>query len=573
MADDALTSRPTSEAAVGDATAQAAITSSSGEDANKKGETAASGDDTIAVSVAGGDASKTNGGDKKELDTTTNPAASAAVEAAPSTAAAMPAKKTPRPSKKKSVANLKKTPGKNAAAAEQRFKPGDYVMAKMRSFPPWPAIVLSKELLPEIMVTAPAGGKAKSLETVGATAWQTQYPIFYMGTYEYSWISVADLDPLTKDKIDAGAAARKTKKLAEAFQEARQDFSLEDVKELQETTIECDEEPAVEPEPEEDEMELDEEEIGSDGDDKPAKKTSRGKKRKKSETASDDEAESEKPAKTPKKNAAKAKTPKSTTKATPTAKTPKTPKTPANGVKASAKKGTAAKEKATPGSSKAKKLATPAAKGKKGAKSKEVVESESEGSATETRTFKDPRGLPEEEQHKLMLHRRHRLQKAFLNKDKTPPSEQEMQELSGCLKALESWPDMPAELIKSTKIHKVLRGICKVEFAIPLEDKFKFKERSKVLHDKWMEVLRTTEKTEDGAIKEEESSEVKTEGEAKENGIGGDEAPAATNGDSEVKDEPKTGGVVKEVEMRDAPQDGGEKESVEASTEAGKEEA
>jgi len=173
MADDALTSpRLSAEAAVGDAPAQAAITSSSGEDANKQGEAVA-----VSATVA-----ETNGGDKKESDTTTAPAAASAAGAASS--AATPARKTPKPSKKKSLANMKKTPGKNAAAADQRFKPGDYVMAKMRSFPPWPAIVLSKELLPEIMLAGPAGGKAKSLETIGAAAWETQYPIFYMGTYE-----------------------------------------------------------------------------------------------------------------------------------------------------------------------------------------------------------------------------------------------------------------------------------------------------------------------------------------------------------------------------------------------------
>jgi hypothetical protein len=108
-----------------------------------------------------------------------------------------------------------------------------------------------------------------------------------------------------------------------------------------------------------------------------------------------------------------------------------------------------------------------------------------------------------------------------------------------------------------------------VEFAIPLEDKYKFKERSRVLHDKWMEVLRTTEKTatdekEDGGAKEEESSEVKTDGDAKENGIGGDDAPAATNGNSEAKET----AVVKEVEMRDTPQEGGDKVNAEEGIEA-----
>jgi hypothetical protein len=110
----------------------------------------------------------------------------AAAETAPAaTPAKTPGKKgkaTPKMSKKKSQANLKK---KSAAeTADIKYEVGQHVIAKMRGFPPWPAIILSKELLPEMMLKKPAGGNAKSLESLGDAAWNAHYPILYMGTYE-----------------------------------------------------------------------------------------------------------------------------------------------------------------------------------------------------------------------------------------------------------------------------------------------------------------------------------------------------------------------------------------------------
>jgi hypothetical protein len=230
-----------------------------------------------------------------------------------------------------------------------------------------------------------------------------------------SWLPVENLDELADERIKSGSGGKKTKGLPEAYQEALDGFSLKTVREMQEVSMEVDEEPGEGAEPEEDdEMDVDEEEVDSE-DEKPKRKAQRGKKRKKSDSTSEDEAESDKPAKTPKKAVSKAKAPKSAAKA----KTPKTPKTPANGVKVvatSKPKGSIAKEKAAP--AKGKKTA-PATKGKKGAKNKETAESESEGSEKTSAPLKSADAVMRD----TMLHRRHRLQKAFLNKEKTPPSE------------------------------------------------------------------------------------------------------------------------------------------------------
>jgi len=248
-----------------------------------------------------------------------------------------------------------------------------------------------------------------------------------------SWIAATDLEPLPNEKIERGAGSKKAKKLNEAFAEAARGFSLQNVKALQDEVMDLDEEEEVndeereiaEPSADEDGMEVDEDEASSD--EKPKKKkAARGKKRKKSESASDDEAESEKPAKTPKKASAasKPKTPKSAAskKTTPAPAKAKSSKSPTNGVKTS-KKAATVKDKASPPAS-SKKKATPA-KRKSAAKSKEVIESEeSEADKSDEQASTDPRSLSAEDQHKYILHRRHKLQKAFLNKDKIPPMEE-----------------------------------------------------------------------------------------------------------------------------------------------------
>lgn len=552
---DAATSRPVEAAAHENAIA------SSAEGDGKIAETKKGGpvEDKTKLKTQETVERKANGDEKdatmEALDEKAADGDSAEAEKSPATPATKKkggAKAVPKSiTKKKSHGNLKRKSTGGPAASDIKYEIGQYVLAKMRSFPPWPAIVLSKELLPEIMAVKPNSGNSKSLETLGNAAWTTQYPIFYMGTYEYSWIAVTDLEPLPNEKIERGAGSKKAKKLNEAFAEAAQGFSLEDVKALQDEVMDLDEAEEVndeereiaEPSADDDGMEVDEDEASSD--EKPKKKkAARGKKRKKSESTSDDEAESEKPAKTPKKASAasKPKTPKSAAskKTTPAPAKAKSSKSPANGVKTS-KKAATLKDKASPPAS-PKKKATPA-KRKSAAKSKDAVESEeSEADKSDEQALTDPRSLSAEDQHKYILHRRHRLQKAFLNKDKIPPMEEEMAELSKCLTSLEEWHDMPAELIKATKIHKVLRGIMNVEFTIPLENTYTFKGRSEPLHAKWVETIRAADK----AAKVDSSSRIDESAAGdvtKENGVNGD---ADTN-------EGKAKKIVKEAEKAGLP--------------------
>ena len=56
------------------------------------------------------------------------------------------------------------------------------------------------------------------------------------------------------------------------------------------------------------------------------------------------------------------------------------------------------------------------------------------------------------------------------------------------LKQLEAHEDLEAEVIKRTKVHKVLKAIIKLD-SIPKEEEYNFKQRSTELLNKWGSVL------------------------------------------------------------------------------------
>jgi hypothetical protein len=86
-----------------------------------------------------------------------------------------------------------------------------------------------------------------------------------------------------------------------------------------------------------------------------------------------------------------------------------------------------------------------------------------------------------------VLYLRHRLQKGFLTRDQTP-KEEEMATMSDYFKQLENYVDLEGDIIKATKIHKVLKAIIKLN-SIPKEEDFKFKQRSNELLNRWSAAL------------------------------------------------------------------------------------
>lgn len=183
-----------------------------------------------------------------------------------------------------------------------------------------------------------------------------------------------------------------------------------------------------------------------------------------------------------------------------------------------------------------------------------------EDSEERIQTPKEPEISAEEKyerKKKEVLFLRHKLQKGLLTRDQQP-KEEEMKMMSDYLTKLEGFPDLETEIIRITKINKVLKAMLKLDH-IPKEEEFEFKPRSQVLLEKWNRLLASDEiptspngvnghKVEKTPTKEETKSEI--------NGVkkaGTEEAEAPkTEAESE---EPKT-----EVQEAEESKDASKKE-------------
>lgn len=88
-----------------------------------------------------------------------------------------------------------------------------------------------------------------------------------------------------------------------------------------------------------------------------------------------------------------------------------------------------------------------------------------------------------QQREKAVLYLRHRLQKGFLTRD-TPPKEEEMATMAEFFNQLESYDNLEQSVIRATKIHKVLKGIVKLD-TLPDGDEHNFKKRSAALLEAW----------------------------------------------------------------------------------------
>lgn len=87
----------------------------------------------------------------------------------------------------------------------------------------------------------------------------------------------------------------------------------------------------------------------------------------------------------------------------------------------------------------------------------------------------------------LVLYLRHRLQKGFLTRTQEP-KEEDMSAMSGYMTQLEELQALEPDIIRETKVHRVLKGILKLDF-IPQDLEFNIKQRSQDLLNKWNGVL------------------------------------------------------------------------------------
>lgn len=201
-------------------------------------------------------------------------------------------------------------------------------------------------------------------------------------------------------------------------------------------------------------------------------------------------------------------------------------------------------------------MTTKAPKDASAAKPKKAKKKASDDGAQTLAQPEEPPMTEEErlaKREKQVLYLRHRLQKGFLSRDSAPKDE-DMEGMSGYLRDLEAHGDLEAEVIKKTKVHKVLKAIIKLN-SIPQEDVHKFKQRSSDLLTKWggalasadTEGANTTPAAEPATngvkhedVKSEPSKEespAETKDEVKKDDASADTKPAAdTNGDVTMAD-------------------------------------
>lgn len=353
----------------------------------------------------------------------------------------------------------KKTPSKKKKAPELHLdtQPGDMWLVAMRGYQPWPVIICDEDMLPEtLLAKRPVsavridGTYREDYQEGGKNAKDRRYPVMFLGTNEFAWHVNTELLPFDveeiKKEVETGNSAKKNKALWEAYLVAAEGHDLPYFKELlanHEEAVQQDElvkeakreekakkaakrKSTAGADPEDVEMEdVDDNATAS------AKKAKSSKKRKK-ETES--EGEDEKPAKNQKT------TLKLTTKKKPAAEPKKS----------------------------------------KSSKKEEI----------DTAQPEEP-PVSEEEQLKkrenLVLYLRHRLQKGFLTRNQAPKDE-DMPAMSGYITQLEALKDLEPEIIRKTKVHKVLKGINKLS-SVPRDEEFQITQRASELLAKWSSAM------------------------------------------------------------------------------------
>lgn len=161
-----------------------------------------------------------------------------------------------------------------------------------------------------------------------------------------------------------------------------------------------------------------------------------------------------------------------------------------------------------------------------------------------------------ERKKKEVLFLRHKLQKGLLTRDQLP-KEDEVKVLSDYLVKLEQFPDLETEIIRATKINKVLKAMLKLD-SIPKEEEFNFKPRSQALLEKWNKLLSAEDGAASAAPEEANGVNGHSEAPAKEEGkTGVNGVKKADTEESEAKAEvpEESKAEVKEQEKKDAQDD------------------
>ncbi|KAL9084040.1 MAG: hypothetical protein Q9165_008241 [Trypethelium subeluteriae] len=394
---------------------------------------------------------------------------------------------------------------------------GEFWWARMKGYPPWPAVVCDEEMLPETLLknrpvsaARTDGSYREDFLEGNKNAKERTYPIMYLGTNEFSWIKNTDLSKIDVAEIKKEEQGKKPKNLWNAYEICAEEHDLQHFKDVlreHEKAMSRDAE-------ERDRKQAEKEEKAA----KKAERTEKAEKRKSKGKAEDEDEEMEDAEPKPKTPASK----KRKSRGEPDGEDEKPAKTPKTSTKL--KLGS----KQTPNGE--------SSTTKSGNKNRKIVTKPSSDDDTENKEGEKPLTEAEklEKRRKTVLYLRHRLQKGFLARE-APPKEEEMETMNDFFTQLESYADLELSILKTTKIHKVLKAILKLS-SIPKEDEYHFMDRSNRLLQGWNKVLVGDEKDDDVEEKAEgavngEKAEATAESAGKEDG-----EKAEGDGDVEMKE-------------------------------------
>lgn len=452
------------------------------------------------------------------------------------------APKTKTPARRKSTAGADSAKGKKlnkkgsrAAITHIDAQPGQHFFIKLKGYPQWPCIICDEDMLPHALIKSRPvsamradGTYREDFADGGKRAADRTFPIMYLATNEFGWVSNKDLVDLDSDKVSGLITPKMRKDLQLAHEIAAEGHDLEYYKDLlqqfQEELIEkqkaAEAKAAAAATPKKSKKQAkssaDVEDVEmEDVDDEPSTAKAKKSEKKRKNTEDSETPQRSESVKKPKIKLTNNATPKTANGATPK----------------SAKAG---------GEAKTKKAKKPA---------KEADEEEKAQSPKEPEMSAEDRF---ERKKKEVLFLRHKLQKGLLTRDQLP-KEDEVKVLSDYLVKLEQFPDLETEIIRATKINKVLKAMLKLD-SIPKEEEFNFKPRSQALLEKWNKLLQEEGPT---SAAPEETNGVNGHSEAP----GKEEAKTGANGvtkaeteESETKVEApeESKAEVKEQEKKDA---------------------
>ncbi|KAK5695185.1 hypothetical protein LTR97_008691 [Elasticomyces elasticus] len=431
----------------------------------------------------------------------------------------VPEHKSKKLNKKKSMVSL-----------NLECKPGEFYWARLKGYPPWPAIICDEQMLPESLLASrpvstarPDGSLRDDFKAGGKNAKERTFPIMFLSTNEFSWMINTALTPLEPKECLDLPKSKMTKALKDAYKLGSENHPIDYYKNLLNIWQEDEQRIAKErAEYDAEQARLAEERKAQEAEeaDKEESEEAKDKKKKKAPRKSkggDEDVEME-DVEAPKSSKKRKKAADSDGEHGQAKKTPKVtklngPKTP-NG-DASTKKSTSKPKK---------KVTAP----------RDEAEEETKPQMTEAEKLA--------QREKAVLYLRHRLQKGFLSRDQAP-QESEMQTMADFFTQLENYDNLEPSIIRTTKIHKVLKAIVKLS-SIPKDEDFNFKKRSAALLEVWNKRMEA-----DG-----ESGATVAGGEVKE------EVAPVTNGDAktEVAAEPKVEDAPKEEAEEKVEQKGAE---------------